>query len=51
MFRGNSIFDPDLTGGSAPPVLGFVEYFALYERVRVLASSIKVEYVRNDADT
>ncbi len=46
VFRGNSLFDPDFTGGGAQPT-GFDQWAAFYERYRVRASSFKV-YVRTE---
>ncbi len=41
VFRANSIFDPDLTSVGHQPLL-HDEYAALYERYRVVSSTIKV---------
>lgn len=44
VFRGNSIFDPDLTGVGHQPRF-FDQYSQLYERYRVHASKINIKLV------
>lgn len=44
VFRGNSIFDPDFTGGGAQPT-GFDQLATLYGFYRVYWSKIKVTYI------
>lgn len=42
IYRGNSLFDPDLSGGGFQPA-GFDQWAAFYNRYRVHASSILVK--------
>lgn len=49
VFRGNSLFDPDLTGIGHQP-RGFDEWSALYTRYKVHASSIKITAVCVDSN-
>lgn len=49
VYRGNSMFDPDLSGTGLQPV-GFDENMALYENYRVHGSKIKVTLI-NDTDS
>jgi len=47
VFRGNSIFDPDLTGVGHQP-LGHDQWANFYEYYRVLGSSIVVDFATQD---
>lgn len=44
VFRGNSIFDPDLTGAGGQP-LGHDQWQGLYKKYQVMASKIRVQMV------
>lgn len=46
VFRGNSLFDPDVTGTGHQP-LYFDQYSALYSKYRVLGSSLQLDVVNN----
>jgi hypothetical protein len=46
IYRGNSVFDPDLTGTGGQP-LGFDQWTAFYGSYTVLGSSIEVESMCN----
>lgn len=46
-FRGNGLFDPDVTSAGAQPY-AFDQYMALYKNFRVIGSKIKVNFL---ADT
>lgn len=48
VFRGNSVYDPDYTGGGNQPA-GYDTYSLLYQRYRVLASKIVIK--ARDAQT
>jgi hypothetical protein len=50
LFRGNGMFDPDVTGVGAQP-LGFDQWHTLYQQNRVLASTIKATLTTPDATT
>lgn len=43
VFRGNSVYDPDYTGGGVQPY-GYDQYMAIFNNYRVVASSIKVYF-------
>ncbi len=43
-FRGNSAFDPDLTGAGSQPT-GFDQWSAFYNEYTVLSSHFEVEYI------
>lgn len=49
VYRGNSLFDPDLTGTGGQPYF-FDQWAALYDRYRVIGSSIKVNNMLNNAN-
>lgn len=48
VFRGNSLFDPNLTGTGHQP-LYFDQYSAIYSKYRVLGSSVKLDVINNGA--
>lgn len=48
VFRGNSLYDPDYTGGGHQPMY-FDEYSAIYNKYRVLGCSIRID--ANNAST
>lgn len=50
VFTGNGLFDPDVTGVGGQP-LGFDQWSTLFQRYRVLASSIDVAFNTPDATT
>lgn len=50
VFRANSCFDPDFTGGGHQP-RGFDQYTAMYGHARVLKSKIKFDFVANSGNT
>lgn len=50
VFRGNSCFDPDQTGTGHQPMF-YDQWIAVYERYRVLGSSIKVQVTNGANDT
>lgn len=49
VMRGNSLFDPELTGAGHQP-RGFDQWSVLYSRYKVHKSSIQVMAVNNDSD-
>lgn len=48
VFRGNSLFDPDLTGVGHQPK-GFDQWAALYTRYKVYAGSVRIIINNNDS--
>lgn len=48
VFRGNSIYHPDLTGSGTTNVLYFAQWAAFYSRYRVYGSKITVDGVSRD---
>lgn len=49
IYRGNSLYDPDLTGAGVYP-LGYTAMINIYERYNVLSCTITARYVNNDTD-
>lgn len=47
-FSGNSAYDPDVTGVGHQPN-GFDQFTALYDKYRVMGSSIKIWFVANES--
>lgn len=45
-FRGNSLFDPNVTGTGHQPMY-FDQYAALYNRYRVMGSAVKIDVINN----
>lgn len=50
IFRGNSLFDPNLTGTGHQPMY-FDQYAALYSRYRVIGSAIQLDVVNISGDS
>lgn len=48
IFRGNSLFDPNYSGGGGQPI-GFDQYANIYTHYEVLASSISVRLCNNQS--
>ncbi len=44
VYRGNSAFDPDMSGGTSTQPAGFDNYAQIYSHYQVIGSSVKIQF-------